>query len=148
MGCSPRLSCTWVWYEIWTKLGAFAPCPRRRIAPNHWTPHSWWMVACQVYATDRDAGDNGKVEYFIIDDPSGFFTINHYTGWITVARPMAGVRHTLHDVAVWYSHLITWYFQDVMAHLFCHKELKSTLCSEKKHPSVKTLLLMSGLHRC
>jgi len=40
-----------------------------------------------------ETGDNGKVEYFIIDDPSGFFTINHYTGWISVARPMAGVRH-------------------------------------------------------
>jgi len=45
-----------------------------------------------VYATDRDAGDNGKVEYYIIDDPSGFFIVNHYTGWVTVARPMAGVR--------------------------------------------------------
>ena len=50
------------------------------------------LQSIQVYATDRDAGDNGKVEYFIIDDPSGFFAINHYTGWITVARPMAGVR--------------------------------------------------------
>jgi len=53
-------------------------------------------VVEQVYATDRDAGDNGKVEYFIIDDPSGFFAINHYTGWVTVARPMAGVCYHHH----------------------------------------------------
>jgi len=45
----------------------------------------------QVYANDRDAADNGKVEYFITEDPSGFFTINHYTGWVSVLRPMAGV---------------------------------------------------------
>jgi hypothetical protein len=46
----------------------------------------------QVYANDRDAGDNGKIEYYIAEDPSGFFAINHYTGWVMVARPMAGVR--------------------------------------------------------
>ena len=54
-----------------------------------------------MYATDRDAGDNGKVEYFIIDDPSGFFAINHYTGWITVARPMAGVSDMLAFLSVY-----------------------------------------------
>jgi len=45
----------------------------------------------QVYATDRDAGDNGRVEYFLKDDPSGFFVINQYSGWVSVARPMSGV---------------------------------------------------------
>jgi len=46
----------------------------------------------QVYATDRDAGDNGRVEYFLKDDPSGFFVINQYSGWVSVARPMSGVN--------------------------------------------------------
>ena len=46
----------------------------------------------QVYATDRDAGDNGRVEYFLNDDPSGFFVINQYSGWVSVARPMSGVN--------------------------------------------------------
>jgi len=45
----------------------------------------------QVYATDRDAGDNGRVEYFLNDDPSGFFVINQHSGWVSVARPMSGV---------------------------------------------------------
>ena len=45
----------------------------------------------QVYATDRDASDNGRVEYFLKDDPSGFFVINQYSGWVSVARPMSGV---------------------------------------------------------
>lgn len=45
----------------------------------------------QVYATDRDAGDNGKVEYFLSNDSSGFFSVNQYNGWVTVARPMSGV---------------------------------------------------------
>ena len=46
----------------------------------------------QVYATDRDAGDNARVEYFIRRDPSGFFAINPNTGWVTVAKSMTGVR--------------------------------------------------------
>jgi len=45
----------------------------------------------QVYATDRDAGNNGRVEYFLKDDPSGFFVINQNSGWVSVARPMSGV---------------------------------------------------------
>lgn len=45
----------------------------------------------QVYATDRDAGDNGKLEYFLRKDPSGFFAINQHNGWVTVAKPMSGV---------------------------------------------------------
>jgi len=49
----------------------------------------------QVYATDRDAGDNGRVEYFLKDDPSGFFVINHHSGWVSVARPMSGVSAVL-----------------------------------------------------
>ena len=47
----------------------------------------------QVYATDQDAGDNGKVEYSIERDPSRFFYINEYTGWITVNAPMSGVSN-------------------------------------------------------
>jgi len=47
----------------------------------------------QVYATDRDAGDNGRVEYFLKDDPSGFFVINQHSGWVSVARPMSGVNN-------------------------------------------------------
>lgn len=47
----------------------------------------------QVYATDRDAGNNAKVEYFLQEDPSGFFTIDQYTGWITIAKPMSGVLY-------------------------------------------------------
>ena len=50
----------------------------------------------QVYATDRDSKDNGKVEYFLKSDPSRFFSINQYSGWVTVARPMTGVRFTLY----------------------------------------------------
>lgn len=46
----------------------------------------------QVYATDRDAGDNSKVEYFIRHDPSGFFALNPYTGWVTVTKAMTGVN--------------------------------------------------------
>jgi Cadherin domain len=53
----------------------------------------------QVYATDRDAGDNGKVEYFMHDDPSGFFAINQHSGWVTVAKPMSGVS------VVWLVHV-------------------------------------------
>lgn len=45
----------------------------------------------QVYANDRDAADNGKVEYYIANDPSGFFAINHYSGWVTVIKPLVGV---------------------------------------------------------
>ena len=49
----------------------------------------------QVYATDKDAGNNGNVMYKMKVDPSGFFTINHHSGWITVARAMSGVRQFL-----------------------------------------------------
>ena len=47
----------------------------------------------QVYATDKDAGNNGKVRYSIIDDSSrrGFFRIQENTGWIKVAAAMSGV---------------------------------------------------------
>ena len=45
----------------------------------------------QVYATDRDTGDNGRVEYYMRRDPSGFFRVHANTGWITVYRPMSGV---------------------------------------------------------
>ena len=45
----------------------------------------------QVYAMDQDAGVNGDVEYFIRSDPSGFFTIDQHSGWVSVARPMTGV---------------------------------------------------------
>ena len=49
----------------------------------------------QVYATYRDAGDNGKVEYFMHSDPSGFFSINQFSGWVSVAKPMSGVGHVI-----------------------------------------------------
>jgi len=45
----------------------------------------------KVYATDRDAGDNARINYELRRDSSGFFTIDSYTGWVTVARPMTGV---------------------------------------------------------
>ncbi len=45
----------------------------------------------QVYATDKDAGDNGQVEYFMKSDPSGFFMVNRHSGWISVRRAMSGV---------------------------------------------------------
>ena len=45
----------------------------------------------QVYATDRDAGENGRVEYSMEEDTSGFFAVDRHSGWITVARPMAEV---------------------------------------------------------
>ncbi len=44
-----------------------------------------------MYATDKDAGDNGQVEYFMKSDPSGFFSVNRHSGWITVRRAMSGV---------------------------------------------------------
>ena len=45
----------------------------------------------QVYAMDRDSGNNGKVEYFMKSDPSSFFAINQHTGWISIAKAMSGV---------------------------------------------------------
>ena len=45
----------------------------------------------KVYATDRDAGDNARIRYQLLRDPSGFFAIDSYTGWVTVDRPMTGV---------------------------------------------------------
>ncbi|ESN95524.1 hypothetical protein HELRODRAFT_179299 [Helobdella robusta] len=45
----------------------------------------------QVYATDRDIGDNGKIEYYMKSDPSGFFAINQFNGWVSIAKPMSGV---------------------------------------------------------
>jgi hypothetical protein len=45
----------------------------------------------QVYATDRDAGENARVSYELQRDASGFFSINPLTGWVAVARPMTGV---------------------------------------------------------
>ena len=49
-------------------------------------------ICPQVYATDRDAGDNGKVQYSIVQDSSrGFFRIEPNTGWIKVASAMSGV---------------------------------------------------------
>jgi len=47
----------------------------------------------QVYATDRDAGENSKLEYSIQKDSSeaGFFAIHLHTGWVSVARTMTGV---------------------------------------------------------
>ena len=48
-----------------------------------------------MYATDKDAGNNGKVRYSIVQDSSGrgFFRIEHNTGWIKVNSAMSGVRH-------------------------------------------------------
>ena len=46
----------------------------------------------QVYATDKDAGNNGNVMYKMKTDPSGFFAISSHSGWITVYRAMSGVR--------------------------------------------------------
>ena len=47
-----------------------------------------------MYATDKDAGNNGKVRYSIIEDSSrrNFFRIEEHTGWIKVATAMSGVR--------------------------------------------------------
>lgn len=45
-----------------------------------------------MYATDRDAGDNGRVEYFMNHDPSGSFSINQYNGWVHVDKPIAKVE--------------------------------------------------------
>ena len=47
----------------------------------------------QVYATDKDAGENGQVRYFLKSDPSGFFDVNQWTGWVTVRRAMSGVLY-------------------------------------------------------
>lgn len=47
----------------------------------------------QVYATDKDAGENGQVRYFLKHDPSGFFDMNQWTGWLTVRRAMRGVSY-------------------------------------------------------
>jgi len=51
----------------------------------------------KVYATDRDAGDNARITYQLRRDPSGFFAVDSYTGWVTVARPMTGVSSSLHS---------------------------------------------------
>ena len=48
----------------------------------------------QVYATDKDAGPNGEVAYFLKNDPSGFFEVHQHSGWITVRRAMSGVSLT------------------------------------------------------
>lgn len=50
----------------------------------------------QVFATDRDTGENGKVEYFILTDPSSFFVIDQYTGWLSVTKRMLTVT-SLYD---------------------------------------------------
>ena len=55
-------------------------------------------VAFQVYATDKDAGDNGQVEYYMKSDPSGFFKVNRHSGWITVRRAMSGVSKRTYKV--------------------------------------------------
>ena len=45
----------------------------------------------QVYASDKDARENGQIEYFMKTDDSGFFEVNRHTGWITVKGAMSGV---------------------------------------------------------
>jgi len=62
-----------------------------------------YCVVLKVYATDRDAGDNARIDYELRRDLSGFFIIDSHTGWVTVARPMTGV--TLH-VLTFYSKYI------------------------------------------
>lgn len=61
--------------------------------PNHST--TWFLASTQqvkqVYANDRDTGENAKVEYRITSDPSGLFSINRHNGWVTAARPIFGV---------------------------------------------------------
>ena len=42
-------------------------------------------------ATDRDAGDNGKIVYSL-EDPTGFFTIDPKSGWIDIAQLITGVK--------------------------------------------------------
>ena len=59
----------------------------------------------QVYATDRDSGDNGRIEYFLDDDPSEFFVINQYSGWVSVARPMSGVSSVSLCLSILFTNL-------------------------------------------
>lgn len=48
----------------------------------------------QVYATDRDAGKNSMVEYFIKNDSlgAGLFHLHPATGWLEVVGSLFGVR--------------------------------------------------------
>ena len=45
----------------------------------------------QVYATDKDARENGRIEYFMKKDDSKFFSVDRHTGWIIVKQAMSGV---------------------------------------------------------
>lgn len=61
----------------------------------------------QVYASDKDARENGRVEYFMESDNSGFFGVDRQTGWITVRRAMSGV--SCQDFFFWFPHIGYWY---------------------------------------
>lgn len=62
------------------------------------------VMMLKVYATDRDAGENARISYELRRDPSGFFSINPNTGWVTVARPMTGVRISISISVIIYVH--------------------------------------------
>lgn len=62
-------------------------CRMKTVVSNY----NIFVVILKVYATDRDASDNARISYELLSDPSGFFTIDSHTGWVTVARPMTGV---------------------------------------------------------
>ncbi|XP_068122568.1 protocadherin-16 [Hyperolius riggenbachi] len=57
----------------------------------------------QVYATDADLGQNGKVTYEINrrqSDPEGFFTINPYSGLIQLSKPLDYETRKAHELVV------------------------------------------------
>ena len=61
----------------------------------------------QVYATDKDIGENGEVEYYMKNDNSGFFEINAYTGWIKVKRAMSGVSENHNNYIITIDRIYT-----------------------------------------
>lgn len=64
-----------------------------------------------MYATDRDAGQNGEVMYSIAEDSSGgFFRIESRSGWIKVARAMSGVSTRLNILPILKTFTITCYY--------------------------------------
>lgn len=59
-------------------------------------------VVLVLSAVDRDEGLNGQVEYFLMGEPSGAFTIDHVTGTLRTSRALdreARSQHTFQAMA-------------------------------------------------
>ncbi|KAJ8335644.1 hypothetical protein SKAU_G00389860 [Synaphobranchus kaupii] len=60
-------------------------------------------TVCQVYATDLDLGENGRVTYEINrrqSDPNELFSIDHSTGIISVNKPLDYETQPFHELII------------------------------------------------